>query len=510
MEDIKQWYRGSLPASIEALKSARKALDKAPGNYDSIRRIARSLYSSATNYGFLALSELAQNVELAHAEDMGYGVENLLSELQKIIAGHGPGDRPCILIVESDLQMAKLLETILVASDREIVLAGSAGEALSILEARSVALIILDLSLPDTDGRNFLVVLRERSATAGVPVIVLSGMGGPQPKTECFALGADAYFEKPLAPDVLKAVISARLHKSISTRMESRQDALTGLSNRASFCEGFDRALALAERKKELLSLALLDFDLLKRINDNLGHVTGDAALRHAAAAFSEALRRSDFLARWGGDKFVLLLPNTGIMGARFAVEKMFATLAASPFRSQDGRPVPLSFSAGLISIGPGMNVEKSISEADRYLYIAKNSGRGRLVSEADPLVKPSHNILLAESDDMVSRAIAASLEREGFQVERFTDGASALNAALASPFSLLILDLRLDALGEQSLVCEVRRHARGRPVPVLMLTNLGTDTAVVRGFKHGADDYLLKPFTPYDLMTRVHNLLKV
>ena len=110
---------------------------------------------------------------------------------------------PAILIVEPDPQMARLLETILSGADREVMLAGSAGEALAILEAQQITLIILDLTLPDTDGRNFLVLLRERSATAGVPVIILSGMGGPQPKAECFALGADAFFEKPLAPEVL-------------------------------------------------------------------------------------------------------------------------------------------------------------------------------------------------------------------------------------------------------------------------------------------------------------------
>jgi diguanylate cyclase (GGDEF)-like protein len=342
-----------------------------------------------------------------------------------------------------------------------------------------------------------------------VPVIVLSGISGPQPKTECFALGADAYFEKPIAPEVLKAAVSARLHRSVEHRREARQDALTGLPNRAAFCEGFLRASALASRKQEPASLALLDFDLLKRINDHLGHVAGDAALRHAARAFAEALRRSDFLARWGGDEFALLLPNTNLMGARFALDKMFATLAASPFRTFDGRPVPLSFSAGLISVPPGAAVERAIAEADRYLYLAKSGGRGRIVSEADPAVPRTHKILLAENDDGIAAMVVDHLEREGFEVLRCRDGAGALRAALATPCSLWILDLQQEELAGRSLLAELRANWRGNRVPVLMLAPLGRDQAVARGFQQGADDYLVKPFSPYDLTARVHNLLR-
>ncbi len=509
MEDMRKWYRGSLPASIDALRAARKTLTKAPGGVDSIRRIAHSLRGSASSYGFPSLGESARAVEQSGPEELAICLDRLLSELIRVSAALGPGDLPSILIVEHDAQMCRLLETILSGSDREVVALGSAGEALAVLEDRQFSLIILDLSLPDTDGRNFLMLLRERSATAGVPVIVLSGMAGPQPKTECFALGADAYFEKPLAPEVLKAAVSARLHKSVEHRREARQDVLTGLPNRASFCEAFLRTSALAARKKEPVSLALLDFDLLKRINDHLGHVAGDAALRHAARAFADALRRSDLLARWGGDEFALLLPNTNLLGARFAVEKLFTALSGSPFRTQDGRPVPLSFSAGLVSVPAEASVEKAMASADRFLYLAKTGGRGHMVSEADQMPAQAKKILLAESDDLVAALVAENLSREGFEVVHCRDGGEALRSALAHPCALWILDLKQEAVHGRSLLYDLRTSWRGARVPVLMITSLGADQALARGFELGADDYLVKPFSPYDLMTRVHNLLR-
>jgi diguanylate cyclase (GGDEF)-like protein len=509
MEDLRKWFRGSLPASIDALKTARKTLAQTPGGLDSVRRIAHSLRVSAGSHGFPNLGELARLVEQSRSEEVAALLDRLLSELIRLSSMQGSGDLPGILIVEQDMQMANLLETILSGSDREVAVARSAGEALAMLEGRQFALIILDLSLPDTDGRNFLMLLRERSATSGVPVIVLSGMNGPQPKTECFALGADAYFEKPLAPEVLKAAVSARLHRSVEHRREARQDALTGLPNRASFCEAFLRTSALAARKQEAVSLALLDFDMLKRINDHLGHVAGDAALRHAARAFSDALRRSDLLARWGGDEFALLLPNTHLQGARIALEKMFTALANAPFRTQDGRPVPLTFSAGLVSAPPDAGVEKVLAEADRCLYVAKTGGRGRVVSEADQARAPARKVLLAEEDEQVAAGVSASLGREGFEVIHCRDGATALRSAMAMPCALWILDVKQEAVRGRSLLFDLRSSWRGGRVPVLLITGLGADQALAQGFQLGADDYLVKPFSPYDLMTRVHNLLR-
>ena len=509
MEEARKWYRTSLPASIDALKAARKTLGRTADGADAVRRIAHSLQRPDASHGMRALIDSARAVEKGPTEELPLLLDQLLSELTRANSALGAGELPGILVIEHDPQMARLLETLLTGADREVVAAGSGGEALEAVENRQFALVILDLNLPDADGRTVLMQLRDRSATAGVPVMVLSSMGGSQPKTECFALGADAYFEKPLAPEVLKAAVSARLHHSVEHRRESRQDALTGLPNRAAFREGYQRTVAMAARKQEPTSLALLDFDMLKRINDTLGHVAGDAALRHAAGVFTASLRRSDFLARWGGDEFVLLLPNTTLMGAHFVLDKLLGALASSPFRTLDGRPVGLSFSAGLISVSPNATLESGIAEADRYLFLAKSHGRGRIVAESDPARPRTQRILLAESDAGVAAMVMGSLSREGFEVVHCRDGSDALRAALATPCSLWILDLQQQDLTGRSLLADLQAHWRGQRVPVLLIAPLGREEAVAQEFRQGADDYLVKPFTAQDLTTRVHNLLR-
>jgi two-component system, cell cycle response regulator len=509
MEEIRKWYKGSLPASIDALKAARKALSQGPATTDSVRRIAHSLHQAANLYGFSALAEVANLVEKCPQVEIATRLDGLLLELGRISSAGAHAEIPGILVVENESNMARLLEQILAGSDREVLLARSGEEATRLLSEKTVSLVVLDLSLPDTDGRNILMTLRERAATASVPVIVLSGLGGALPKAECYALGADAFFEKPVAPDVLRAAISARLHRSLENRREARQDNLTGLPNRAGFIENFRRYTSLAGRRREPLTLALLDCDRLKLINESFGHVAGDALLRHAARCLARWLRRSDLLARWDADEFTLLFPGTTLEGACRAVDKVLHMFAQEIFRTADGRTIPISFSAGIISVSPDARVEEAISEADRFLYLAKANGRGRWMSATDWVQPPVEKVLLAAEDSAIAKLIGETLAQEGLQAVHCPDVPSTLQALMNSTFKLCILDLHKSASNGNSILTEIRRLTDENALPVLMLTSLGLDDEVAIGFELGADDYLVKPFTAFDLMLHVRNLLR-
>jgi diguanylate cyclase (GGDEF)-like protein len=509
VEDLKKWYRAGLATRIEALKAARRELDGSREPMESVRRIAHTLRGSGATYGFPEITETAAALEDAVPEAFPAALERLLDTMQEICAVSEMEDKSGILLIDDDPFITDLLRTVLESSNREILIAPTAKEAEAILEEKRVSLILLDLILPDTDGRNFLVRLKERPATANVPVIVLSAKLGAQPKTECFALGADAYYEKPFEVETICAAVSAWLYRTEGNLRESRRDHLTGLPNRAAFREAFSRNISLASRRGERVSAAILDLDRFKYINDTFGHGTGDEVLRRASAILTGALRKSDLLARWGGEEFVALFPNTGQEGAAMAARKALEALAAQTFTASGDRTFHVTFSAGVTEVGPGWTVEEAIAEADRFLYLAKAQGRNCVLTSLD---KPAHqprSILLAEGDETVATIVKGRLGREGFGIKHVSNGEAALEAVGTGAYSMCILDAKLAGSDGLQLLPRLRSAQAAANLPILLLTSLGKEKDIARGFQLGADDYLVKPFSPLELVARVRNILR-
>jgi len=158
----------------------------------------------------------------------------------------------------------------------------------------------------------------------------------------------------------------------------ARTDPLTGLSNRRRFYELSDLALAMSRRSGKSLSLVLLDLDRFKLINDTYGHAAGDAVLQRLAELLRHALRRQDVAARWGGEEFILLLPDTDCSGARHVAETIRRQTAALSIASGAGE-VAVTVSAGVAEHDPAANLDATIERADNALYRAKLSGRNQV-----------------------------------------------------------------------------------------------------------------------------------
>jgi diguanylate cyclase (GGDEF)-like protein len=187
----------------------------------------------------------------------------------------------------------------------------------------------------------------------------------------------------------LSAAVGSKLLRAREISRELQSDPLTGLLNRAGVEAAFECARALAERAGYPLCLALLDLDRFKAINDELGHARGDEVLSRVGEVLSSALRRSDRAGRWGGDEFVILLPNADLDGATQALEKLIDRLRRESLHGGDSRldelpPASLAnldSSAGLSQVTAERELEDVIAEADRLLYLAKAAGGGRVMT---------------------------------------------------------------------------------------------------------------------------------
>jgi len=168
---------------------------------------------------------------------------------------------------------------------------------------------------------------------------------------------------------------------------QAAHDELTGLYNRRHMLSELERELSHAMRYDVPLSVVMIDLDKFKSVNDAYGHAAGDAALRHVSKLLKKHARASDVIGRWGGEEFLALLPHNTLSSASHAVAKWLESLRRKPFMTPAGEPLEISFSAGIAdfrkedAIGSFRDLtDRLLARADDRLYVAKNTGRGRIV----------------------------------------------------------------------------------------------------------------------------------
>ncbi|KAA0985796.1 diguanylate cyclase [Pseudomonas sp. ANT_J28] len=162
-------------------------------------------------------------------------------------------------------------------------------------------------------------------------------------------------------------------------RQKALIDPLTGLPNRAAWSERLDHEINQWQQHGNTLLLAMLDLDHFKRINDNYGHLAGDKVLKIIASVLHKRLRGTDFIARFGGEEFVLLMPDTVPAAGAKLLEKLRASIEACPFHFK-GEPVTITISMGLTAFKPGEHSDLVLKRADQALYRAKHAGRNQVV----------------------------------------------------------------------------------------------------------------------------------
>lgn len=161
-------------------------------------------------------------------------------------------------------------------------------------------------------------------------------------------------------------------------RQKALTDPLTGLANRAGWAERLELEVARWRRYGGELLLAVLDVDHFKRINDGYGHLAGDKVLKIIAGELAKRLRKTDFLARFGGEEFVLLVPSTPLEGGQQLLETLRVAIESCPFHFR-GEPVTITLSGGLTAFQSGENGDTAFERADQALYRAKREGRNRV-----------------------------------------------------------------------------------------------------------------------------------
>ena len=306
-----------------------------------------------------------------------------------------------ILIVDDSILNEEMLRVMLTADmtvsdgagqDHYILdFAKTGTQALEMIAENRPDLILLDIVMPGMSGFDVLARLQESESTKSIPVIFITGLNDESNEERGLICGAVDYITRPFH----KAVVLARIrtHKRIVEQMRlieiySLIDPLTNISNRRSFDFQIKEIWGRAARKKESVSVLMLDVDNFKNYNDTYGHQQGDAALKVIANTITTALKRSSDMAfRWGGEEFAAVLVDTTLDGAVIVAERIRESVEGAAIPDiGGGAPHNITVSVGVASQNPGNdnNYPELIRLADLALYNAKNSGRNRVCSESE------------------------------------------------------------------------------------------------------------------------------
>lgn len=163
-------------------------------------------------------------------------------------------------------------------------------------------------------------------------------------------------------------------------RRKALLDPLTGIANRAALTERLELEYARIQRNNSSLVLTIIDIDHFKRINDDYGHLAGDKVLKIIAQELSKRLRKTDFIARFGGEEYVILLPETPLAEGKKLIETLRLVIQACPFHFR-GEPVTITFSAGIGQVSPQESLDDAFERIDQALYAAKKAGRNTIIA---------------------------------------------------------------------------------------------------------------------------------
>jgi len=374
LESLVTAFQTALADRIAALETLRgRPFEAGSVAAGEVRRMAHALRGVGGTFGFPEVSEAAGACEDAPADALPARLDGLLAVLRRVAASPRPAER-MVLLVEDDIAVSALVQMALTAPGRRIFAVQTTAAAQMVLEDHQPDLILLDLVLPDADGRSLLRKLRAGERTAQVPIVVISALTSEAVREECLAAGADQYLTKPVDTSRLRAVVAALFD---APRVPAAQPG---------------------------------------------GHARPPASL-----------------------------PGTA------------------------GAPAAAPETPAVAPLGPAL--------------------RGP--------------ILLAEDDELMAAVVLHRLTREGLDVRRHADGAAALAAALAEPHALLILDVKMPAMDGFELLQRLRALPAYRSTPILMLTSMGDERDIARGLELGADDYIVKPFSPVELVARVRRHLR-
>jgi diguanylate cyclase (GGDEF)-like protein len=304
-------------------------------------------------------------------------VDSLLVKLDDLTAPAAP-EPFRVLIVDDEPSLGRLYSVVLRQAGIETCIVSDPMNVMAPLVDFRPDIILMDVYMPGCSGIELASVIRQQEAYIGIPIMFLSVETDVTRQLAAMRQGGDDFLIKPVQPLHLVSAVTTRATRARALRNLMVRDSLTGLLNHTKTTEQLVIELDRARRLGHTVSLAMLDIDHFKVVNDTYGHATGDRVLRSLSRMLGQRLRQTDVIGRYGGEEFAVIMNGSSMEDAQRKLESVRLSFSQLPHFS-DGREFRVTFSAGIASSPPWSDAAQISEAADKALYDAKRAGRNQI-----------------------------------------------------------------------------------------------------------------------------------
>jgi two-component system cell cycle response regulator len=424
-----------------------------------------------------------------------------------------------ILLIDDDVELVAYLKESLEKQNYYVSIALSAERGLKIFYETRPDLILLDILLPDISGIEVLSQIIGKAKKERIPIIIISGEYSKSTQMHAYSLGVMDFIPKPVDIDLFLVLIKNRFQLKKEWQESIIVDDLTGAFNRKHFNQVMKQLIGDFKRTNRVFTLALIDLDYFKRINDTYGHLIGDEVLQVFSELVQNSIRMEDTFCRYGGEEFAVFFPHTDAASAMLVVQRIQERFATTDFLAKN-ETFNVTISSGISEVTEAENIaDNLVEEADQALYASKHAGRNQTTLYSNHLSSSKQhsilNVIIVDDDALIRRIVTSQLAAwepvniGEVKISSFANGLDFLQSDWYSVDEkyIILLDGVMPDLDGVEVLERIRKRYPEVNILVIMLTGRNNQADIVHALQMGADDYVVKPVHMPELLSRMERL---